>query len=554
MRIPWKRGGCMLLFLALCAGLLAFLHPFVLPDNSGPLYLKWESAAILSADGAARPFDPIAGQPELEGGEWFRLRTTLPKDRNHGCFLIYELTGAEIAVFLDERELLDSSSRAWEDTLNLSQAEVPLPAGGGETLTMDLRPLSTPMNLFPPMARLTEDPDGQDLITAAASYYALPAGAAALALAMLCGLFLLGVAEGRTQWRLLLLVPAAAVLTVYPIATGLLSHEQARTWLVLLGRPWVLLLSILAMAVWLTLHREPPFWRFLGGMVLGSAGVLAVCALLSYLRDGHLARYLLSLADQLRAGYWSTTLYWLDLWLVGLCVLLSAWELAQAFVRMRMEAQALALKNRTVMENYRSIEEKLRQSAALRHEFSHQLAALDAMYQKGDLEGLGRALSAWRVQSAGASQVLYTRHTTVNAILQDAAGRAERLGTLFQASALLPAQLPIPDEDLCTLLMNLLDNALEGAAGTPAGTSRSIRVRIVLRNGFLGVSCTNSYSGTLNTDSSGRLRTTKEDPTAHGFGLDQMTAVAEKYHSILDISYTDTEFTVQTALKLPEQP
>ena len=86
------------------------------------------------------------------------------------------------------------------------------------------------------------------------------------------------------------------------------------------------------------------------------------------------------------------------------------------------------------------------------------------------------------------------------------------------------------------------------------GTSRFIRVRIVLRNGFLGVSCTNSYSGTLNTDSSGRLRTTKEDPTAHGFGLDQMTAVAEKYHSILDISYTDTEFTVQTALKLPEQP
>lgn len=187
----------MLLFLALCAGLLAFLHPFALPDNSGPLYLKWESAAILSADGAARPFDPIAGQPELEGGEWFRLRTTLPKARNHGCFLIYELTGAEIAVFLDERELLDSSSRAWEDTLNLSQAEVPLPAGGGETLTMDLRPLSTPMNLFPPMARLTEDPDGQDLITAAASYYALPAGAAALALALLCGLFLLGVAEGR---------------------------------------------------------------------------------------------------------------------------------------------------------------------------------------------------------------------------------------------------------------------------------------------------------------------------------------------------------------------
>ena len=31
-----------------------------------------------------------------------------------------------------------------------------------------------------------------------------------------------------------------------------------------------------------------------------------------------------------------------------------------------------------------------------------------------------------------------------------------------------------------------------------------------------------------------------------------MTAIAEKYHSILDVRYTDDTFLVQTALKLPK--
>ena len=89
-------------------------------------------------------------------------------------------------------------------------------------------------------------------------------------------------------------------------------------------------------------------------------------------------------------------------------------------------------------------------------------------------------------------------------------------------------------------------------AFTPEGAERSICLRLTLRNGFLGVFCANSYSGTVRTDPSGRLRTTKADE-AHGFGLEQMRAVAEKYRSLLDISYTDKVFTVQTALKLPDE-
>ena len=54
---------------------------------------------------------------------------------------------------------------------------------------------------------------------------------------------------------------------------------------------------------------------------------------------------------------------------------------------------------------------------------------------------------------------------------------AREAGIAFQASAVVPEQLPIPDTDLCALLLNLFDNALAGASRAPAGreTARAVR-------------------------------------------------------------------------------
>lgn len=100
--------------------------------------------------------------------------------------------------------------------------------------------------------------------------------------------------------------------------------------------------------------------------------------------------------------------------------------------------------------------------------------------------------------------------------------------------------------------MNMLDNALEGAARTPRERPRSIAFHVRYAGGFLAVLCENTFDGMVNADAHGRLHTRKADRLCHGFGLPQMSAVAEKYGSLLDVQYTDDLFTVQTALRLPE--
>ena len=187
----------------------------------------------------------------------------------------------------------------------------------------------------------------------------------------------------------------------------------------------------------------------------------------------------------------------------------------------------------------------------MRHEMRHQIALLDLLYQKGDLEALGAQLAQMKEANSQLAPIRYTHNFCINTILQSAAAQARQQNTSFQATAMVEEKLPVPEGDLCTLLMNLLDNALEAAAQVEEPSQRFLRLRLSLQKGFLAVRCENSYTGKLAQDGKGNLLTTKENPQTHGFGIAKMSAVAEKYKSILDIRYTDSVFTVQTALKLP---
>ena len=70
---------------------------------------------------------------------------------------------------------------------------------------------------------------------------------------------------------------------------------------------------------------------------------------------------------------------------------------------------------------------------------------------------------------------------------------------------------------------------------------------------FLPILCENTFDGHVETNEKGVVKTTKADPASHGFGLAQMRAVAEKYDSVLSVSWTDERFTIQTAPQFPEK-
>lgn len=197
------------------------------------------------------------------------------------------------------------------------------------------------------------------------------------------------------------------------------------------------------------------------------------------------------------------------------------------------------------MESYQNILEQNQRTDLMRHEWKNQVTALRLMLGEKKLDALGARLSELEGTLDHLSPKTYTQHFAINAILQNSAAKAAAMGVAFHAQASIPAEVEIREEDLCALLLNMLDNALEAAS---QAEPKEVWCKLTLSQGFLAIQCENTFSGELKRDGKGRLLSTKREE-GHGFGLSQMRAVAEKYHSVLDVSWEEGCFTVQTALK-----
>lgn len=553
-RVFWRRMTVVAMVL-LCAAVISFLRMFTHSKPASTI-VEWRSAAIVAPDGSSRPCDLaelMFQQPELSEGEFFLFTATIGEVAEYDDLLL-ELSGATLSLQLDGTELLASENRLLPEATGLTQARIPLPtSASGKTLTLSCRPLDGPMVLFPPYLRLSNSLLEDAEHTAYANHYGIPAGALGLTFLLVCLLFFRSLLAGNANWSLLALALAAATLTVHWISTGCGYAFLSPALNQFFTRNTFMYLAPGALLVYLLLNRKRAFWRLLGRVSLVSGGILVILGVISRLRDGYLFSLMKELWLQLISGYPDGTVYWVTIYLLGACALIAAWVSIEEQAKQRAEADALALRTELAMKSYRAIEENSRRTALLRHELKNKITALDLMYQQGDLEGLGASLAELDQLQSGLIRTQFTGNFTINAILQDAAARAADRSIRFEAQVSAPDQLPIPESDLCALLMNMLDNAIEGAAQVDDPDKRFLSFHCHTKNGFLAIRCDNAYSGKLTLDSEGHWpRSTKEEDELHGFGLRYMNTVAEKYHSMLDLSYTEQTFTVQTALKLPK--
>ena len=221
-------------------------------------------------------------------------------------------------------------------------------------------------------------------------------------------------------------------------------------------------------------------------------------------------------------------------------------------ISVRTERNMLALKNETVLENMRGMEAYMRRADEQRHEIRHHIAALRILLKNGEeqkaqayLEELSEAVDASGLRR-------YTENMLVSAILNGEASKAARSHVEIDAELGVPQELSLSDNDLCSLLYNMLDNAIRACAELPEGRERRIRFKMQKKGNFLVIVCRNPKAETIRTDAEGHIATSKRNAAGHGYGLSVMRKICEKYHSVLLIEIDDEFFTVRTNLRLPD--
>lgn len=186
----------------------------------------------------------------------------------------------------------------------------------------------------------------------------------------------------------------------------------------------------------------------------------------------------------------------------------------------------------------------------MRHDLRHHITVLKSLCQEKDFERMGAYLD-----TMGAGNMVpgdYTVHPAVNGVLTAMLARGLRLGIQSEVRVRLPVQLPIPDSDLCTLLMNLLENALEANEKIPEGAGRWMKVAMHIRDDYLYVGVENARFEPVNFDPEEDVFRSTKARGLHGYGLKSARTIARKYCGELRLEALDGRFSSSTALLLPK--
>lgn len=106
--------------------------------------------------------------------------------------------------------------------------------------------------------------------------------------------------------------------------------------------------------------------------------------------------------------------------------------------------------------------------------------------------------------------------------------------------------------DLCVIVGNALDNAIEAVERLPA-EEREIHLRLTGSHGMALFSVQNFHREALRRDARGHFKTSKTDAENHGYGLHGIAQVVEQYDGTVTVDATDREFVLNILLPVPPQ-
>lgn len=213
---------------------------------------------------------------------------------------------------------------------------------------------------------------------------------------------------------------------------------------------------------------------------------------------------------------------------VSLFILLAAglFFLIRHLIGRSAEKRVAAYQNELMERHYREVENMYRQMRGWRHDYHNHIQTMKAYLSMGQADRLEEYLASLDQDLTSVDTVVKTGNVMVDAILNSKLSMAQAKGISVNAKATVSPELPVAQTDLCVILGNLLDNAMEACMKQAAQQERFIRVYIGRFKGQFYISVSNSVGGALKKQN-GAYQTTKAG--SHGFGLRRVDALIEKY-------------------------
>ena len=192
--------------------------------------------------------------------------------------------------------------------------------------------------------------------------------------------------------------------------------------------------------------------------------------------------------------------------------------------------------------HYQEVENMYRQMRGWRHDYRNHIQTIKALAENGNMEEVMQYLDGLELDLNTVDTVIKTGNAMADAILNSKISLARSKNIEVHVDAHIPVKLKMSELDLCVILGNLFDNAIEASMKLPED-GRMIRVYMDMKNTQLYISFTN-FTATGKLEKVGRLFRTSKGK-GHGFGLIRIDAIVERLGGYLSRNSEEGAFTTE---------
>ena len=208
------------------------------------------------------------------------------------------------------------------------------------------------------------------------------------------------------------------------------------------------------------------------------------------------------------------------------------------FFTRKMDRELEAYQRELVDTHYKEVENMYRQIRGWRHDYRNHIQVMKALAAQGDMAGIQDYLDKLDTDLNTVDTVIKTGNAMADAILNSKISLAKARHIPVQADAHIPVKLRMSELDLCVILGNLFDNAIEASLALPE-EQRLIRVYMDMKGTQLYISFTNFTATGKQKKIGRRFATTKG--AGHGFGLVRIDNIIEMNYSRVPVYHEDKD-------------
>lgn len=234
--------------------------------------------------------------------------------------------------------------------------------------------------------------------------------------------------------------------------------------------------------------------------------------------------------------------------LLILCFIQAVLELISNLARQDAEMQAMALREKYALENMEIMQQSQEETRRQRHELRHHIVALEEMLSQDQNERAADYVRSLRENVSALPTSTYSDNLVINAVAGHYLNMAKAEGVKVDADIKVESSIPMKDEDLCVLLTNILENAVEACRSMKNRSGGFISLKISANQEHLALTCENSTDNVPSIQDNEVIPSSKVDTQNHGYGIPAIRRIVDKYYGMLKIASNDGCFTVRVSL------